>query len=261
MITLTYKNDNFAVTMCSNLLLFFHPKRDDRPMPPKKTVKHRKALSPPAERIHAILSLLDEHYPEARCSLGYESPLQLLVATILSAQCTDERVNQVTPGLFKKYPSAKSFAEASLEELEKDIRSTGFFRNKAKNIQTCCRILDAEHGGRVPADLDILVNLPGIGRKTANVVLGDAFHIPGIVVDTHVARVSQRLGLTAHKDPVKIEQDLMSLIPRERWTDFCHQLIQHGRKICQARKPKTSICPLNPHCQYAMEHDDDGASS
>jgi endonuclease-3 len=169
-------------------------------------------------------------------------------------------VNQVTPNLFRKYSSAKAFAEASLEELEDDIRSTGFFRNKAKNIQACCRILDAEYGGNVPADLDILVTLPGIGRKTANVVLGNVFDIPGIVVDTHVARVSHRLGLTTHKDPVKIEQDLMALIPKERWTRFCHQIIQHGRKICHARKPKTSICPLSPYCQYAAEHAEEGAS-
>ena len=198
-----------------------------------------------------ILSLLDELYPQAKCSLDFRNPLELLVATVLSAQCTDERVNLVVPGLFKKYPTAGAYAQASLEELENDIRSTGFYHNKAKNIKACCRILDERFGGNVPADLDVLVQLPGIGRKTANVILGNAFQIPGIVVDTHVGRVAQRLGLTSQKDPDKIEQDLMVLIPKERWIQFSHQLIQHGRQLCQARKPKTEICPLRPHCDYA----------
>lgn len=202
-------------------------------------------------RVEAILELLDIHYPDAQCSLDYIDPLQLLVSTILSAQCTDERVNQVTPALFKKYPTVRAFAEASLEELENDIKSTGFYRNKAKNIQACCMILHDQHGEVIPRDLQILVKLPGIGRKTANVILGNAFGIPGIVVDTHVGRVAQRLGLTVQKDPEKIEGDLMKILHRERWIRFSHQLIQHGRKICQARKPRMDLCPLEPHCQHA----------
>ncbi len=205
-------------------------------------------------RVEAILELLDIHYPDAQCSLDYVDPLQLLVSTILSAQCTDERVNQVTPALFCKYPTVRAFAEASLEELENDIKPTGFYRNKAKNIQACCRILHEQHGGVIPCDLEKLVKLPGIGRKTANVILGNAFGIPGIVVDTHVGRVAQRLGLTDQKDPEKIEGDLMEIIPRERWIRFSHQLIQHGRRICQARKPKMDLCPLEPHCEHAARH-------
>lgn len=203
------------------------------------------------KKVSAILGMLDELYPAASCSLSSKNPLELLVATVLSAQCTDERVNIVTPGLFKKYPTARDYAQASLEELEEDIRTTGFFHNKAKSIQGACRILEERYGGQVPADMDALVRLPGIGRKTANVILGNAFGIPGIVVDTHVGRVAQRLGLTAQKDPDKIEQDLMAVIPRERWILFSHQLIQHGRRLCQSRKPRTEICPLRPHCDYA----------
>ncbi|NTU47649.1 MAG: endonuclease III [Syntrophobacteraceae bacterium] len=205
-------------------------------------------------RVEAILALLDVHYPHAQCSLDFVDPLQLLVSTILSAQCTDERVNQVTPSLFRKYPAVQAFAEASPEELENDIKSTGFYRNKARNIQACCKIIHEHHGGEIPRDLDTLVKLPGIGRKTANVILGNAFGIPGIVVDTHVGRVAQRLGLTAEKDPEKIEGDLMQIIPKERWIQFSHQLIQHGRRICQARKPKMDLCPLEAQCEYATKH-------
>lgn len=197
--------------------------------------------------------MLDDFYPDARCSLDYADALQLLIATILSAQCTDERVNMVTPGLFKKYPAAKAYADAPIAELEQDIKSTGFYHNKAKAIKESGRAIVEKFGGRVPPDLDSLVTLPGVGRKTANVVLGNAFGIPGIVVDTHVARVSARLGLTARKEPEKIEQDLMASIPKERWTKFSHQLIQHGRRICIARKPKCSICPLRPLCDYGMD--------
>ncbi len=209
-------------------------------------------LTPP-NKVTSILAFLDRHYPDARCTLDYRNPLELLVATVLSAQCTDQRVNQVTPALFKKYPSAASYAQAPLEELETAIRSTGFYRNKAKNIQACCRELQERFAGKIPAELDILVQLPGIGRKTANVILGNAFHIPGVVVDTHVGRVSQRLGLTNHEDPVKIEYDLMELIPRERWVTFSHQLILHGRKICSARKPLCIQCPLKMLCDYAAQ--------
>jgi endonuclease-3 len=213
----------------------------------KKIDKNNSVLP---EKVDAILAVLDQHYPEAQCSLDFKKPLELLIATILAAQCTDARVNQVTPSLFKKYPSAKAYADARLEELESDIRSTGFYHNKAKNIQACCRILHERFGGDIPADLNALVELPGIGRKTANVILGSIYHIPGIIVDTHVGRVARRLGLTSHKDPVKIEQDLMAIIAKERWTLFSHQLVQHGRRVCHARKPACPDCPLRPFCDY-----------
>lgn len=221
-------------------------------MTSQKKTKAGSDGQPLKDKASAVLYILDRHYPDAGCSLNFRSPLELLVATILSAQCTDERVNQVTPGLFEKYPTAESFAYAPLEQLELDVKPTGFYRNKAKNIQACCRILCERFDGRVPADLDTLVQLPGIGRKTANAVLGNAFGIPGIVVDTHVGRVSQRLGLTKNKDPEKIERDLMDLIPKDRWLNFCHQLIQHGRKICVSRKPRCSECPLREHCDFAL---------
>lgn len=223
------------------------------PRKPRPQVSQSNGVSA-AQRIGFILPVLDELYPNAHCSLDFKTPLQLLVSTILSAQCTDERVNQVTPILFEKYPDAAAFAEASLDELEADIRPTGFFRNKAKSIQGCCRILHERFGGEVPKELEVLVTLPGIGRKTANVVLGNSFGIPGIVVDTHVGRVTQRLGLTTHKDPEKIERDLMDLVPRELWVKFCHQLILHGRQVCQARKPRCETCPLRPHCDYGQQY-------
>lgn len=220
----------------------------------RRNEKNEAANAEAHRKARAVVEILDRHYPDARCSLEFRNPLQLLIATILSAQCTDERVNMVAPGLFRKYPSARAYAETPQEELEADIHSTGFYRNKAKNIIAACAILEREHGGEVPADLDVLVKLPGIGRKTANVVLGNAFGIPGIVVDTHVARVSNRLGLSANRDPEKIERDLMEVVPRERWVLFCHQLIQHGRAVCQARKPKIAVCPLRELCDYAAEH-------
>jgi endonuclease III len=220
-------------------------------MPSKKEQDKKPQLPGMGKKVAAILGMLDELYPAASCSLSFRNPLELLVATVLSAQCTDERVNLVTPGLFTKYPTVRDFAQAQLEELENDIRTTGFFHNKAKSIKGACQILDEQHDGQVPADLDALVRLPGIGRKTANVILGNAYGIPGIVVDTHVGRVAQRLGLTGRQDPDKIEQDLMAIIPCDRWILFSHQLIQHGRQLCQARKPKTGICPLRPYCDYA----------
>ena len=205
------------------------------------------------DKVKSILKILDEIYPDAKCSLDFHDPLQLMVATILSAQCTDERVNKVTPALFEKYRSAQAFADVPLEQLEQDIKSTGFYHNKALAIKGSSKILADRFGGRVPQDLDTLVELPGVGRKTANVILGNAFGIPGITVDTHVSRVSARLGLTREKDPEKIERDLMGLIPGDRWIKFSHQLIQHGRNICVARKPKCSICPLRPHCEYGQD--------
>ena len=195
-----------------------------------------------------MLDLLDRAYPGAQTALHHQNPLQLLIATILSAQCTDERVNQVTPALFARYPDAAAFAGASREDLESMVRPTGFYRNKAKSIQTCCADIVARHGGEVPRTLDELTALHGVGRKTANVVLGSAFGIPGIVVDTHVGRLSKRLGLTRESDPVKIEYALMPILPRERWTIFSHWLILHGRRVCVARKPRCSTCALAPHC-------------
>jgi len=209
-----------------------------------------------AEKIKNILALLDQYYPDAQCSLNFTNPLELMIATILSAQCTDERVNKVTASLFNKYPTVESFAEARLEKLENDVRPTGFFRNKAKSIRESCRTLVDRFDGNVPNDLNTLIQLPGIGRKTANVILGNAFHIAaGIVVDTHVARVASRLSLTSNKAPDKIEKDLMNIIPSDRWILFSHQLIQHGRQICLARKPKCQECPLIDYSIYAQSRE------
>ncbi len=193
----------------------------------------------------AALAIL---YPDAHCALNHDGPLQLLVATILSAQCTDVRVNIVTPALFQRFPTARDYAEADLSEIEDYIRSTGFFRNKAANIRECCRAMLAHHAGKVPATLKELVKLPGIGRKTANVILGDAFGVPGITVDTHVGRLSRRLGLTRHEDPVKVEFALMKLIPQKEWTVFSHRLIFHGRRVCHSRKPDCGNCAMAGFC-------------
>jgi endonuclease-3 len=195
-----------------------------------------------------VIDGLRAEYPEARTALDFGTPLQLLIATILSAQCTDERVNMVTPGLFRRYPDAAAFAAADRAELETQIRSTGFFRNKAKAILSCCADIVARHGGEVPRTLEELTALHGVGRKTANVVLGNAFAIPGMVVDTHVTRLSNRLGLVQGGDAVKIEFALMAIVPREHWIQFSHWLILHGRRICVARKPRCSVCPIAAHC-------------
>lgn len=200
-------------------------------------------------RAAQVVKRLRRDYPEATCALNFQTPLELLVATILSAQCTDERVNQVTKELFKTYRTAADYANAPREELEKAIQSTGFFRNKAKSIASVCKILQEKFGGEVPPDMEALVELPGIGRKTANVVLGTAFGLAtGVVVDTHVTRVSRRLGLTQHKDPTKIELDLMALIPKSEWVAFSHRMIHHGRRICVARKPRCGDCPMESFC-------------
>ncbi len=204
------------------------------------------------QKAQAILALLAKHYPRAHCTLDFKTPLELLVATVLSAQCTDARVNQVTPAVFRKYPNAAAFAAAPLVDLEEAFHPTGFFRQKAKSIQQICQTLVERYGGDIPPSLEELVKLPGIGRKTANVILGNAFGIPGIVVDTHVGRVAQRLGLTTNKDPVKIEFDLMALVPKEQWTVVSHQLIWHGRQVCTAKKPKCGECFLRPHCDYGQ---------
>lgn len=207
---------------------------------------------PDPKKVRAILAGLDRLYPDAHCALHFNSPFELLAATILSAQCTDEQVNRVTPALFARYPDAPALAAADPEELMEVIRPTGFFRNKAKSLLGMSRALVERHGGQVPGSLEDLVRLPGVGRKTANVVLGAAFGVPGITVDTHLGRVSLRLGLTDQTDPVKAEFALMEVIPQKRWTLFSHQMIWHGRQICQARKPKCDVCPLLPHCPHGQ---------
>lgn len=207
------------------------------------------------ERIVKILELLDEYYTDKiKCYLDYETPWQLLIATILSAQCTDKRVNIVTKELFRKYTSVKDFAEARQEELEEDIRSTGFFRNKAKNIIGCCRKLLEEYNGEIPWDINQLTKLPGVGRKTANVIRGNIFDIESIVVDTHVKRISIKLGLTDNVDPVKIEFDLMDVLPKERWIRYNTQIIAHGRAICTARNPKCFRCFLLAYCPWGLDN-------
>ncbi len=200
------------------------------------------------KRAGKIMAELTRLYPDAKCALAYESPWQLLVATILSAQCTDARVNMVVPALFKRFPTVEAMAKASQTDVEKLVQSTGFFRNKAKNLIACAKALVDQHQGEVPNRLEALVPLPGVGRKTANVVLGNAFGIPGITVDTHVGRLSRRLGLTKHEDPVKVEQDLMELWPAESWTIGCLRVIDHGRAVCDARKPKCESCSLSSMC-------------
>ncbi len=202
-----------------------------------------------ARRVAALIEALRRTYPDAHCELNYSNPLELLVATILSAQCTDQRVNQVTADLFRHYRTAADYANAPRAELEAAIRSTGFFRNKARALQAACRALVERHGGEVPRTLEELTRLEGVGRKTANVVLGNAFGLnEGVVVDTHVARLAQRLDLTRQRDPLKIEQDLMKLVPRELWTLFSHWLIWHGRRRCFARKPDCAGCEIARLC-------------
>jgi endonuclease III len=196
-----------------------------------------------------IAKILREHYPNAKCELDFQTPLQLLIATILSAQCTDERVNLVTKGLFVKYPDLAAYANAPLKELERDIQSTGFYHNKAKSIQSCCQSLLERYDGQVPQDIEKLIELPGIGRKTANVVLGTVFGVAsGIVVDTHVTRVSQRLGLTQEKNPEKIEKDLLGQFPQKEWIAISNRMVHHGRYVCTARKPQCNNCPLGSIC-------------
>jgi endonuclease-3 len=201
------------------------------------------------ERVERLIEIWQKVYPDAHTELNFKNPLELLIATILSAQCTDKRVNMVTPALFKKYRTAKDYANASQAELENAIKSTGFFRNKAKSIRAATSRIAEKFGGKVPSTMEELRELPGVGRKTANVVLGNAFgRNEGIVVDTHVARLSQRLGLTKHKDAEKIERDLMKLVPREHWTNWSHWLIWHGRRRCYARKPDCSNCEVFKLC-------------
>ena len=212
----------------------------------------RETAEAKAARAKKIIAALRTTYPGAHCELNYSNPLDLLIATILSAQCTDKRVNLVTAELFKKYRGAADYAKADVAELEQDIKTTGFFRNKAKNIKACCAALVEKHGGEVPRTMAELTALGGVGRKTANVVLGNAFGLNvGVVVDTHIARLSRRLGLTKHDDPEKIEQDLMPLVPRAQWTLFSHWLIWHGRRRCFARGPDCAGCEIKKLCPSA----------
>ena len=216
-------------------------------MPRPKTAAERQA------RVQNILATLDRMYPGVTCALHHHNAWELLVATILSAQCTDKRVNEVTPGLFKKYPTIQDFAAAKPEEVATDIRSTGFFNNKAKSVVGAARKILSDFGGEVPQQMDKLLTVPGAARKTANVVLGTAFGIAsGVVVDTHVQRIAKRLDLTKHTEPKKIEQDLMKTVPRDKWVLFAHQIIHHGRALCIARNPKCAQCDLNPLC-YAKD--------
>ncbi len=201
--------------------------------------------------VEKILAKLQRLYPKAKSALDFKTPLQALIAAILAAQCTDARVNQVTPGLFRKYRKAEDYARAPLERFQDDIRSINFYRNKARSIQACSRMLLERFGGKVPKTLEEMVELPGVGRKTANMVLGNSYGIPGIIVDTHVIRVAFRLGLTREKKPEKIEADLMRIVPKPRWTLFSHQLSSHGRAVCKAPAPLCSQCSLNPLCPKA----------
>jgi endonuclease-3 len=213
------------------------------------------ATAPAEQRIGEILQRLHEDYPNATCALTHRNAFELLVATILSAQCTDERVNQVTPALFERFPTPLAMAQAEISEIEALIRSTGFFRNKAKNIQGAARQIVERFDHEVPTTMAELLTLPGVARKTANVVLGTVYGIAdGVVVDTHVRRLSNRLGLTTHDNPEKIERDLMALLPRDEWIVFSHLLILHGRQICDARKPKCGLCTLNHLCPSAQVH-------
>jgi len=220
--------------------------------PPKLSGKPKTAAER-AARFDKILHVLDEMYPDVTCALHHENAWQLLVATILSAQCTDKRVNEVTPSLFRKYPTITDFANASQAEMAQDIRSTGFFNNKSKSVIGAARKILGDFGGEIPRDINQLLTVPGAARKTANVVLGTAFGIAsGVVVDTHVQRISRRLDFTKHADPGKIEKDLMKIVPQDRWILFSHQLIHHGRALCVARKPKCAECKLSPLC-YAKD--------
>ena len=244
-------------------------KREKQKAAHKKVVRARAKAAKPAKtaqgakparaggtdpkRVAAILAKLDEAYPNAICELNHNNAFELLIATILSAQCTDVRVNQVTATLFKKYPDAKAFAYANPSELEQEIRPTGFFRNKTKSVMGAGKGILDNFGGEVPRTMEEILTLPGVARKTANVVLGTAYGIPsGIVVDTHVQRITNRLDLTRNEDPKKIEQDLMQVIPKEKWIEFSHQIIWHGRRVCQARKPKCTECNMESLC-YAKD--------
>lgn len=225
--------------------------------PPAQAAKRAAAFdkAAAAERVRQILPILKKTYPNAGTALAYGNPLELLIATILSAQCTDARVNMVTKDLFKKYRSADDWVRADLKEIEQDIKSCGFYHNKAVSIQGASRKILEDYGGKVPRTMDELVTLPGVGRKTANCVLGNAYGQPAIMCDTHVIRLSRRLQLSPNSDPVKLEFDLADIVPKEDWTLFCHLLISHGRAICKARKPECPVCPIAKHCPAANNPD------
>jgi len=224
------------------------PGRKAKPAKKTPAVKKQNGFTSP-QRLKKIFGALDQHFPSAQCALHHNNAFQLLVATILSAQCTDERVNKVTPALFEKYPGPRDFASLDQRVLEQDIRSTGFFRNKSKNIIGAAKKIVEDFGGKVPQSMDQMLTLPGVARKTANVVLGTAFGMPtGVVVDTHVFRIARRLKLSEGKTPENVEQDLIEIVPRDRWIAFGHQVIWFGRKICQARKPLCVDCPLESLC-------------
>lgn len=214
-------------------------------MPESQEQKHKRILK--------IIARLRKVYPNVKCALDFSTPFELLAATVLSAQCTDKRVNMVTPALFKRCPTIKSYTEAPLPEIEKIIQSTGFYKNKAKSIQGAARNVIERFGGKVPKKMEDLVTLPGVGRKTANVILGNAFGIPGIPVDTHMIRINNLLKLTAHIDPVKIETDLMKIVPVKEWTDYSHLIIQHGRVRCVARRPDCGGCEIQEFCPSALK--------
>jgi len=226
---------------------------------PTKTTSKTKARqfdkAAARQRVKEIFPILRKTYPNAKVALNFTNPLELLIATILSAQCTDVRVNIVTQDLFQKYTSVSDWVDADVKEIEEDIRTTGFFRNKAQNIKDACTRIVAEHHGRVPQTMDELTALPGVGRKTANVVLGNAFGIPGIVCDTHVIRLSRRLALSDNSDPVKLEFDLADIVPKKDWTLFSHLLVFHGRNLCKARKPNCPECPIAACCPAANRPD------
>lgn len=202
------------------------------------------------EIIREIMKAFNELYPDAACSLDYIDPLQLMISTQLAAQCTDARVNTVTKSLFEKYRNVHDFANASQDELEQDVRSTGFYHNKARNIINACKMIISDFNGSVPSKMEDLLKLPGVGRKTANLILVDCFGTPGVVVDTHAIRLSNRIGLTVNEDPGKIEYDLMKVIPKESWGVFCHQLVYHGRAVCNARKPRCIDCTIRKYCNF-----------
>ncbi len=201
-------------------------------------------------KVKSIREIFDAAYPDADCTLDYKDAFHLLVATQLAAQCTDARVNLVTPALFARFPDPAAFAAASIEELEDLIRSTGFYHNKARNLKACGEMLCAAFGGKVPSTMEELLRLPGVGRKTANLVLGDIFGKPGIVVDTHAGRIARRIGLTKNQNPTKVEFDLLKIVPKDYQTRFCHQLVLHGRAICRAASPKCAECPIAAYCDY-----------
>lgn len=205
------------------------------------------------DRAVKIIRVFKKSYPRAHTTLEYKDPLQLLVSTILAAQSTDVKVNEITKDLYRKYRNVEDFANADLKELEKEIKPLGFFRNKSNNIKNACRMIVEEYSSKVPDNIDDMLRLPGVGRKTANLVLGDAYGIPGIVVDTHCKRLSNRIGFTQNKDPEKIERDLNKVIPRDDWNLFCHQLVYHGRAVCKARKPGCEDCEVIRYCDYGQE--------